>query len=147
MNLKRSVHISRSYPYPPEVIWEALSDPTILARWFLANEFEPRVGHRFQFQDTPKPGFDGVIESEVTVVERPHRLAYTFTSSLLDTVVTFILKEQGEGTLLELDHRGFQGLKAVGLSFLLGSGWKSLLSKRLAAVLQNTDAEGATRGS
>lgn len=30
-----------------------------------SNDFEPRIGHRFQFRTEPAPGFDGVVNCEV----------------------------------------------------------------------------------
>jgi hypothetical protein len=45
-------------------------------------------------------------------------------SDSVDTVVRYTLSPEGPGTRLVLEHTGFSGLKAVMISFILGSGWK-----------------------
>ncbi len=41
------------YPYPPERVWQVLTNRRALAAWLMENDFEPRVGHKFQFQKLP----------------------------------------------------------------------------------------------
>ena len=54
-------------PHPPAKVWNALTDPALLAAWLMPNDFVPALGHRFTFQTEPVPaqGFDGVIRCEV----------------------------------------------------------------------------------
>ena len=44
------------YPYQPQRVWEVLTDSRALAAWLMENNFEPKVGHRFQFKHTALPG-------------------------------------------------------------------------------------------
>jgi uncharacterized protein YndB with AHSA1/START domain len=41
-----------TYPHPPEKVWRALTDPQAIAQWLMKNNFEARVGHKFQFRAT-----------------------------------------------------------------------------------------------
>ena len=48
--MKRDLKFDRFYPHPPDRVWKALTDPQALARWYMDNDFQPVVGHRFQFR-------------------------------------------------------------------------------------------------
>jgi uncharacterized protein YndB with AHSA1/START domain len=134
--MKRDIHVEVVYPYPPESVWYALTDRDRIRDWLMENDFKPIVGHRFRFHTKPSPGFDGIVNCEVLKVDRPHLLSYTWVGGGIDTVVTFTLDPVAEGTRLVLEHTGFQGMRAVGISYLLGSGWNSkILREALPRVL------------
>jgi uncharacterized protein YndB with AHSA1/START domain len=65
----RTLVIERELPHPPEKIWRALTEGALLEEWLMSNDFKPVVGHRFKFRATPVPGWNGIIESEVLVVQ------------------------------------------------------------------------------
>lgn len=44
------------YPYPPQRVWQVLTNRHALAMWLMENDFEPRVGHKFRFQHSTLPG-------------------------------------------------------------------------------------------
>lgn len=127
--MERDLQFERFLKHPPERVWKALTDPRYLASWYMDNDFEPVVGHRFQFHTDPGPGFDGVIYCEVIAVDEPHRLAYRFRAgaNMQDTIVTWTLTPQADGTLLRLDHTGFRGLQNIITSFILQYGWWGFL--------------------
>lgn len=88
-----------------EKVWEALTDPEILAEWVMPNDFKPIVGHRCQFHNEE---IGLTVDSEVLAVEVHDRLSYTWVGGPLDTVVTWTLTEESEGTNLHLHHTGFK---------------------------------------
>lgn len=100
---------------PIERVWHAMTDSATLSKWmmFKSNDFQPVVGHAFQFRGAP--GFEGTIDCEVLEVEEPHRLSYTWVSDQLGpsnlhqpTVVTWTLSEaEGGVTRLQLEQSGF----------------------------------------
>jgi uncharacterized protein YndB with AHSA1/START domain len=45
-----SVIIEREIPHPPERVWRALTQGTLIEEWFIKNDFQPVVGHRFNFR-------------------------------------------------------------------------------------------------
>ena len=123
--LRRVLHASR------EAVWAALTDREALAEWLMPNDFEPRLGHRFTFRTDPAPGFDGIVRSEVLVLDPPRELALAWQGGPLDTTVRFLLDEHPEGTLLTLRHEGFRGLRNLLPRIVLGFGWKRLLASKL----------------
>ncbi len=111
----------------------------------MPNDFQGRVGHKFQFRTKPGPGFDGIVDCEVIELVEPERLAFTWKGGGLNTVVTFTLTPDANGTRLELEHTGFEGVRAVLVSFILGRGWrKKIIPVSLRAALARLGGKGAT---
>jgi uncharacterized protein YndB with AHSA1/START domain len=123
--MRRDLEFEHDYPFPIEDVWWALTDPVALGEWLMPNDFQPVVGHRFQFRTKPAPGFDGVVHCEVLRLERLHVLSYSWRGGGIDTVVTFTLRSVPGGTSLRLEHRGFEGIRGLMASLFLGSGWRS----------------------
>jgi uncharacterized protein YndB with AHSA1/START domain len=105
--LKNTVVIEREMPYPPEKIWRALTQASLMNQWLMSNDFEPVVGHKFSLRATPVPGWSGVIECEVLLVEPNARLSYTWGTLGLQSVVTWILTPTASGTQVRMEHSGF----------------------------------------
>jgi uncharacterized protein YndB with AHSA1/START domain len=127
-------------PHPPERVWEALTDPAEIAQWLMPNDFEPRLGHRFTFRTNPMPAlnFDGICHCEVIELDPPRLLAYTWVGgSLTDTLVTYRLEPEGDGTHLYFEHSGFdlddpvQQASYRGLSSGWGPGLDHNLRRRV----------------
>ena len=99
---------------PIERVWHALTDSATLSKWmmFKTNDFQPVVGHAFQFRGAP--GWAGVVDCEVTEVDKPHRLSYSWVTGgesnpQHSTVVTWTLTEaEGGVTRLHLEQSGFR---------------------------------------
>ncbi len=144
MAMKHNIVLERTYPYSPEQVWAALTDPDALSEWLMDSDFQPFVGHKFQFRTEPGPGFDGVVNCEVIDVGRPHRLAYTWQGGPMKTptTVTWTLEPLDNGTHLRLEHTGFEGLAGVVVSFILGPGWRKGLRDKLPAYLEHTAKGG-----
>jgi uncharacterized protein YndB with AHSA1/START domain len=140
--VKRDLTFEVSYPYPVERVWRALTDPQAIAAWLMPNDFEPRVGHKFQFRAKPQPGWDGIVHCEVLECDPPRRLVYTWKSNILDTQVAFTLEPVAEGTRLRLEHTGFRGVKALLVSLVVGGGWKGIMEKHLLGVIERMDGQG-----
>lgn len=133
--MERTLRFETMIPHPPERVWRALTDPEAIAEWLMENDFQPRVGHRFQLRDKPRRGWDGVVNCEVLQVDPPRCLAYSWQSNAIDTIVRFTLEPAAAGTRLCLEHSGFKGMKGAVVSFILGGGWKSKVLRRLAEVI------------
>jgi uncharacterized protein YndB with AHSA1/START domain len=102
-----SVVVERDMPHPPEKLWRALTQPHLIAEWLMKNDFKPAVGHQFNLRMDPQPGWDGVINCKVLVVEPNKTLAYTWGTLGLETEVTFTLTPSGTGTHLRVEQSGF----------------------------------------
>ena len=70
----RSVVVEREFPYSPEKIWRALTQPHLIAEWLMKNDFNPAVGHRFNLRGD----WGGVLDCEVLAVEPNTTLSYTW---------------------------------------------------------------------
>jgi uncharacterized protein YndB with AHSA1/START domain len=106
----RSVTIEREFPYSPEKIWRALTQPHLIEEWLMKNDFKPVAGHRFNLRGD----WGGVLDCEVLTVEPDRTLAYTWNFAHgdaaynLNSVVTFTLTPTGTGTRLRMEQIGFR---------------------------------------
>jgi uncharacterized protein YndB with AHSA1/START domain len=103
----RTLVIERELPHPPEKIWRALTEGQLIEQWLMKNDFQPVAGHRFNLRSTPVPNWDGIIDCEVLIVEPQARLAYSWATMGMESVVTWTLTPNEGGTLLRMEHSGF----------------------------------------
>ena len=132
------IRIEQEYPFPPERVWQALTDRASLSAWLMPNDFEPRLGHRFQFRAKPMPGWRGFVECEVIEIDPPHRLAYTWLGDAdwkEPTVVRWTLEPTETGTRLLMEHTNLQEPWGRELQAMLSQGWKAMVETRLRGVL------------
>ena len=104
----RSLVIEREMPHPPEKVWRALTQGPLIEEWLMKNDFQPVVGHQFSFRSTPVPGWDGVIESEVMVIEPNSKLSYSWGTMGTMSVVTWTLTPTKAGTHVRMEQTGFR---------------------------------------
>ena len=104
----RSLVIEREIPHPPEKIWQALTQGALIEEWLMKNDFQAVVGHQFSFRSTPVPGWDGVIASEVQVIEPNSRLSYSWGTMGMVSVVTWTLTPTKAGTHVRMEQTGFR---------------------------------------
>ena len=110
-----------------EKAWAALTDSSRLAQWIADNDFEPVVGHRFQFRHQPSEYWDGIVNGEVLVVEPPNRLSYAWSTGDERHTVTWTIHDLGDGKVnLHLDQTGFSHVHGLeGARY----GWADKFSK------------------
>jgi uncharacterized protein YndB with AHSA1/START domain len=142
MTTTRSLVIEREMPHPPEKVWRALTQSPLIKDWLMDNDFQPVVGHKFQFRSTPMPNWNGVIESEVLVVEPPRKLAYGWGALGLESAVTWTLTPTDAGTHVRMEHSGFgpdQDAAYKGANY----GWQKFIGnlERVVAGLDNAGIE------
>ncbi len=110
----RSLVIERELPHPPEKVWRALTQAPLIEEWLMKNDFQPVVGHRFNFRATPMPQWNGVTDCQVLVVEPNEKLSYSWNASGeeaaggLKTVVTWTLTKTKNGVLVRMEQSGFR---------------------------------------
>ncbi len=108
MTTTRSLVIERELPHPPEKVWRALTQGPLIREWLMDNDFQPVVGHRFNFRRAPVPNWNGAIDSEVLVVEPYKKLSYSWAALGLESVVVFTLDATKDGTLIRMEQSGFR---------------------------------------
>ncbi len=98
----RSLRLQREYDAPIEDVWDALTNPERISRWFLPISGDYRLGGRYQFE--------GNAGGEIVACERPHRFKVTWAYgeaasgvdvSELDVRLSTV---DGAATRLELVH-------------------------------------------
>src|ERR1700733_10222364 len=104
----RSLVIEKELPHPPEKIWRALTEGALIKQWMMDNDFQPVVGHNFNFRATPMPQWNGIIDSQVLVVEPNKKLSYSWSSMGLSSVVIWTLTATKAGTLVRMEQSGFR---------------------------------------
>lgn len=98
----RAVRLRRTYDAPIDDVWDALTSPDRITRWFLPISGEYRVGGRYQLE--------GNAGGEILTCEPPHRFRVTWVygeiASPADVSELEVrLTSAGEGsTTLELEH-------------------------------------------
>jgi uncharacterized protein YndB with AHSA1/START domain len=134
----RSVVVEREFPYPPEKLWRALTQPHLIEEWLMKNDFKPVVGHNFNLRGE----WGGVLDCEVLAVETDRELSYTWNFTQDDaaynlrSIVTFTLTPTHTGTRLRMEQSGFHPdqKQAYGGAH---AGWKQFFAN-LDQVLART---------
>lgn len=98
----RVVRLRRTYDAPIDEVWDALTSPERIGRWFLPISGDYRIGGRYQFE--------GNAGGEILSCDRPNRLKVSWvygevTSPADVSEVEVRLTPAGDGaTTLELEH-------------------------------------------
>ena len=106
----RSVIVEREFPFAPERLWRALTQPHLIEEWLMKNDFKPAIGHRFNLRGE----WGGVLDCEVLAIEPNKTLSYTWifahddAAYNLTSVVTFTLTPTSTGTHLRMEQSGFR---------------------------------------
>lgn len=138
-----TIRTDQFLPYPPSQVWKALTDPNLLARWLMPNDFQLIVGHQFTFTSVPLPSvkFGGTAYCEVLDFEVERRLRISWIDrgeeNGLNSTVTWRLEPEGNGTHLYLEHAGFDPnhpLQQLGYQ-MMSQGWNRIVGQRIAEVL------------
>ncbi|GAB3650189.1 SRPBCC family protein [Glycomyces tarimensis] len=144
------IEVDQFLRFPPARVWSALTEKDKLARWLMPNDFALRVGHRFTFTTAPDAdsGFDGVIDCEVLDFEVPRHLRIRWRGGGLDTIVTWTLTPEANGTRLFIEHSGFDPDDPTQhlTRSMLDGGWRSHLVRRLAESLEEDSGEATGKG-
>jgi uncharacterized protein YndB with AHSA1/START domain len=127
-----AVVVEREFPFPPEKIWRALTQPHLIEEWLMKNDFKPVVDHRFDLSADW-----GAVACQVLAVEPNRTLSYSWDTKGLESVVTWTLTPTRSGTHLRMEQTGF---KPDQRPYYLGakSGWP-----RFFASLEQLLARGA----
>jgi uncharacterized protein YndB with AHSA1/START domain len=125
--------------HPVELVWRALTEPPLLARWFVEADIRPRVGAAFRLRapsgEAALAGFDPTTLAEVTAVDPPRKLVMRWRSDQLQTLVTWDLEPIAGGCRLVVTQIGFLGVRGTERRAALKATYERLYGERLPAVL------------
>jgi len=143
MKRRESIIVENDLPDPPERVWRALTDPSLLEAWLMPNNLRAEVGAHFQFRTAPAPGWSGIVDCEVLEVVPNRLLVYSWRGGSkategrgpgMDTVVTWRLTPlENGGTRLYLEHSGFDPDSPVFKA--MGQGWRGKISGKIPQLL------------
>jgi uncharacterized protein YndB with AHSA1/START domain len=115
----RAVVAERTYPAPAADVWDAITNPARLPRWFAPVTGELHLGGRY--------AIEGNASGTITACEPPAHLALTWEFDGDISWVDVTLTAQGDDTTLRLehvapvvDHWRQYGAGAVGIGWDLG---------------------------
>ncbi len=109
-----AVTLRREYPAEVEDVWDAVTDPQRLARWFAPVSGDLREGGTFQVE--------GNADGEIRECAPPSALTVTWGSPV--SVVRVRLAATGTATALELEHTVPAAFAGSGAGALyVGPGW------------------------
>src|SRR4051794_27501664 len=75
-----SVVLERTFHYSIDNVWRALTEPSLIARWMMPNDFRAEVGAVFTLRAEPTPQWDGIVLGKVIEIVPQQRLRYAWTS-------------------------------------------------------------------
>ncbi len=98
----RTIRLRRTYDAPIDDVWDALTNPERIGRWFLPVSGDYRLGGRFQFE--------GNAGGEIVACERPNRLRVTWGypemggDAAASQLELRLSPDGDEATVFELEH-------------------------------------------
>jgi uncharacterized protein YndB with AHSA1/START domain len=143
--MTQSIKHQLFFPHPPAAVWEYLTNAELMELWLMKNDFQPIVGHEFQFRTNPHPDVDfgGIFYCKVLKIVPLKKLSYSWKtgpgdgSITIDSVVNWELQPKDNGTLLLLDHNDFTVMANLPLFNSMIDGWLRNMHK-IADSLNNT---------
>jgi uncharacterized protein YndB with AHSA1/START domain len=129
----RSVVVEKEFPHPPQKVWRALTESSLIDQWLMKNDFQPVTGHRFNLSADW-----GAVDGQVLLVEPARTLSYTWVAFGMESVVTFTLTATDAGTHLRMEQSGFP--LEGGEQYYQGAkwGWQKFLGN-MDQVLTNLE--------
>ena len=127
---KQTLTLEQRIKATPAQVWQRITTPEGIARWWRPGNIAPVLGHEF----TMDMGQWGEQPCRIIEVIPEHKLAYTFSGWELHWTITPV----DDGCLLTLEHRGFDmNDPQQRMAFdKMGAGWRSLILPKLAEVAE-----------
>jgi uncharacterized protein YndB with AHSA1/START domain len=135
--MSNSINHTLFFSNPPAAVWEYLTNSELMALWLMKNDFQPIVGHDFQFRTNPLPqfDFDGIVYCKVLEIVPNKKLVYSWKGGPAkgeiswDTIVEWTLIEKNNGTELQLAHSGFENVEKLPIYYGFQDGWLKNMHK------------------
>jgi uncharacterized protein YndB with AHSA1/START domain len=144
-----ALRVERTFDAPAQAVFDAWTSPEVMRRWWHAGpdwetpvaEVDLRVGGGFRITMSRPDGQTHTGTGEYTVVDPPHRLAFTWTwegeeSTLgAHTLVEVEFHERGGATTVVLSHSGLSDEESARSHT---EGWEDVLDNLASKVLEVT---------
>jgi uncharacterized protein YndB with AHSA1/START domain len=144
---RQVLRVEEFLPCPTERAWHALTNPDLMARWLMPNDFKLEAGHRFTIDSDPirHCGLGGTGHCEVLAFDEGQMLRIAWRAadesmSGLDSTVTFTVAPEGTGTRLLIEHDGLHPCPYVVTGIGCGPGGSRTSSRRIGEVTATIEA-------
>jgi len=136
--MNKSISHKLHFKQKPEEVWEYLTKPELIELWLMKNDFQPVMGHQFNFRTgrpLPDFDFDGIFYCTVMEIVPFRKLSYSMKGGPgegrinLDSVVVWTLHSKDNGTELELVHSGFKEMENFLIFTGMNEGWLKNMKK------------------
>jgi uncharacterized protein YndB with AHSA1/START domain len=138
----RPLVTERTYKAPIHKVWAAITDKEQMKEWYFdLEEFEPRVGFKFQFTGEDKNA-KYLHHCKILKCDPPHVISYSWTYPKYEgySVVTWELFSEGDAqTRLRLTHEGLESFPQQNPSFRVESfqdGWNYFVNEALPSFVE-----------
>ena len=131
---QKSIVVERDMAANPAAVWYALTISDVIKEWLMENDFQPKLGQKFNFRAEPMYGWNGVTDCEVVELVENETLAYRWNASGdqaeggLKTTLRWTLAPSAKGTLIKMEHAGFRPQDEGGFQ-AMNAGWPRILAK------------------
>ncbi len=135
--MEKSINQTSFFEQKPSEVWEYLTRPELMELWLMKNDFQPILGHEFQFRHNPLPNFNfsGIVYCKVLEIVPHKKLSYSWKGGgmdgkiTLDSIVEWTLHEKDNGTELQLVHTGFTDQLHPMVYQIMNDGWRQNTQK------------------
>ncbi|MCG8382169.1 MAG: SRPBCC domain-containing protein [Gammaproteobacteria bacterium] len=130
------------YAFSRADVWAALTTREALSEWLMHTDFDLKIGHKFKFHGKPEGGWRGFMECTVLEYTEEEYLKIDWLGMPEHDLQTveFFLNDHPRGCELRLVHSGWNRSHGPFNGFVLRKiitfGWKKMLNKQLAPVLE-----------
>lgn len=128
-----SVDVDLLHPAPR--VWRALTDPRLLAEWFMDIDVEPRRGAAGRAYPGGAAGYPGPFDVEVADVRPERAIFLRWRGDQLHAEVRWELEEIPGGTRLRLVQSGFLGLDGERRRQELRVAYREMITELLPETL------------
>lgn len=127
-------------------VWQALTEPALVAEWLGCLGFRPEIGTTFYMQPNPERRARGDVEGathcELLELEAPVRVRFSwFMPGTPKTMVTITVSDVAASSVdVALTHSGWEQFEDEGIRALrdmLAGGWTSFVLPGLKRVAQD----------
>lgn len=135
------ITIEQKINAPAAAVWTAITNPTKMKEWYFdVPAFKAEEGNEFSFSGGPSSEKQYLHLCTVKEVVPGRKLAHTwrYDGYAGDTLVTWELSENGDGTKVRLTHEGLESFGTDNPDFArinFEAGWTEIVGKMLPEYL------------
>jgi uncharacterized protein YndB with AHSA1/START domain len=144
---RQMLRVEEFLPAPADRVWRVLTDPDLIARWLMPNDFKLEAGHRFAIDSDPirQCGLGGTGHCEVLAFDAGKMLRIAWTAagesmSGLDSTVMFTVMPEGAGTRLLIEHDGLHPCPYTVTAIACGPGGGRTSTRRIGEAAATVGA-------